>query len=343
MSSELVSEIEAQARRLRDQGNPPPGFEEDLDRAFEQAAEESLEESTPNATATVLERAGALPAGSELLARLRRRADASVRARMGPPLRRLQRMGKLRAARSAETAWLRVYVTMDHLERLAAQSALASRVLAAVRPRELAAEADQPALTAGPLLGWVLGRFDAVAARGIGGASPAVAHLECGEGRVVEALAAAGFDAQGADPRLSTRAAGETNVVAAGALEYLGSVPRGSLDGLLLTGVVDRLRPGAARSLAQLAARCLAPGGVLVLVSSRPETAVALDPVAADLSPGRALHPVTWCHLLARFGLVELEVFEPESTELDAAETDVFAVAARRRDAGLLDAGGQRQ
>jgi len=97
------------------------------------------------------------------------------------------------------------------------------------------------------------------------------------------------------------------------------------LTGLLLTGVVDRLRPGAARALAQLAARRLAPGGVVVLVSMRPEVAVAMDPVAADLASGRPVHPVTWCHLLARYGLSELAVFEP-----DASEPDVFAVSAQR-------------
>jgi hypothetical protein len=119
------------------------------------------------------------------------------------------------------------------------------------------------------------------------------------------------------------------------------------LDGLLLTGVVDRLRPGAARALAHLAARCLAPGGVVVLVSARPEAAVALDPVAADLSPGRPLHPVTWCHLLARFGLVELEVFEhdasgPDPGGLGATEAEVFAISARRRATVLLGTDGRR-
>jgi hypothetical protein len=50
-----------------------------------------------------------------------------------------------------------------------------------------------------------------------------------------------------------------------------------------------------------------------------------MDPVAADLALGRPMHPVTWCHLLAHFGLSELTMFEP-----DEPETDVFAVSARR-------------
>ncbi len=122
----------------------------------------------------------------------------------------------------------------------------------------------------------------------------------------------------------------EANIVAGGALEYLGAAPPASFDGLLLTGVVDRLRPGAARALAQLAARSLAPGGVVVLVSTRPEANVAMDPVAADLAPGGPLHPVTWCHLLASYGLGDLAVFEPDASDPAAHEPELFAVSARR-------------
>ena len=50
-----------------------------------------------------------------------------------------------------------------------------------------------------------------------------------------------------------------------------------------------------------------------MLVSTRPEAAIAMDPVAADLAHGRPLHPVTWCHLLARYGLSECSAtFEPD-------------------------------
>jgi len=178
----------------------------------------------------------------------------------------------------------------------------------------------------GPLLAWVLEHLGgAEASEDAPELGRLVLHAECGDGRVVEALAARGLDARGADPRRSSRASGDTNIAAAGALEYLGATPNGTLDGLLLSGVVDQLRPGAARALAHLAASRLKPGGVVVLVSARPEATVAIDPVAADLAPGRPLHPVTWCHLLARYGLTELGVFEP-----DATDPDVFAVSALR-------------
>ena len=180
-------------------------------------------------------------------------------------------------------------------------------------------------------MAWVIERLSATARQDLGEVPAVVLHAECGDGRVVAALTARGLDARGADPRAPVRSDGDTRIVAAGALEYLGATLSGTLDGLLLTGVVDRLRPGGGRALAQLAARCLAPGGVVVLVSTRPEAVVAVDPVAADLAHGRPLHPVTWCHLLARYGLSVLATFEP-----DASEPDVFAVSAQRLLPSLL-------
>jgi len=251
-----------------------------------------------------------------------------ARKRLGPSVRRLERRATLGAARAGEAASTRVHVTADRLERLAAHSPLASRALSAARagepPRGFSG-ALHPTIE-GPLLAWVLEHLGgAEASEDAPELGRLVLHAECGDGRVVEALAARGLDARGADPRRSSRASGDTNIAAAGALEYLGATPNGTLDGLLLSGVVDQLRPGAARALAHLAASRLKPGGVVVLVSARPEATVAIDPVAADLAPGRPLHPVTWCHLLARYGLTELGVFEP-----DATDPDVFAVSALR-------------
>ena len=50
-----------------------------------------------------------------------------------------------------------------------------------------------------------------------------------------------------------------------------------------------------------------------------------MDPVAADLASGRPMHPVTWCHLLAHYGLSELTMFDAGEFE-----ADVFAISARR-------------
>jgi hypothetical protein len=193
----------------------------------------------------------------------------------------------------------------------------------------------------GSLLDWILDRLAAAGAEDATDAPRLVLRVECGDGRIVDALAARGLDARGADPRLAARAAGASKIVGAGGLEYLGATPADTLDGLLLTGVVDRLRPGAARALAHLAASRLASGGVVVLVSARPEVAVAIDPVAADLASGRPIHPVTWCHLLARYGLSRLEIFEPDALESDTDEPDLFAVSARRSAPVWISDGGR--
>jgi hypothetical protein len=339
MTSEVVAEIEAQVSQMRATGQVPAELEGELDKCFEEAAEASLASAASPARDPYLgardRRAGLADARG--LAQLRGQATAVARRQLGPSFRRLERRAALAVARLGEAASIRVHVTADHLERLATSSPRVSRVLAAARPGESTASvagAVHPSID-GPLLAWVLERFSAAARDGVRETAAVVLHAECGDGHVVEALAGRGFAARGADPRAPVRAEGDTRIVAAGALEYLGATTRGTLDGLLLSGVVDRLRPGEGRVLAQLVARCLAPGGVVVLVSARPEALVALDPVAADLAHRRPLHPVTWCHLLARHGLSVLAVFESE-----ASEPDVFAVSAQRPASAVFAGGG---
>ncbi|MGO9964788.1 MAG: hypothetical protein ACLPUG_15365 [Acidimicrobiales bacterium] len=340
MTSDVVAQVEAQVSEMRATGQVPPGLEGELDKRFEEAAEASLASAaSPPARDPDLgarDRIAGL-SSSRLVAQLRGRAAAAARRQLGPSFRRLERRAAIAVARLGEAASIKVHVTADHLERLATSSPRASRVLAAARPVESTASvagAVHPAID-GPLLDWVLERIGAASPDGVRETAVVVLHTECGDGSVVEALVERGFDARGADPRAPVRAEGDTRIAAAGALEYLGATPSGTLDGLVLSGVVDRLRPGEGRVLAQLAARCLAPGGVVVLVSARPEAVVALDPVAADLAHRRPLHPVTWCHLLARHGLSVLAVFESE-----ASEPDVFAVSAQRPTSAIF-AGGR--
>jgi len=333
MTAEVVAEIEEQVAQLRAAGQVPADLESELDARFEAAAEASLAAarlSAPRSSDSGETRTGsrAAPTSAAGLAEISRQATMLARRRFGPALRRLERRAALGTARAGEKASTQAHVTADRLERLVARSSAASRVLSAARARASSDWEDagtQPPIE-GALFDWVLEHLSVVTTgRDDADAQRLVLHAECGDGRVVEALAARGLDARGADPRRSARASGDANIVGAGAFEYLGATPHDTLEGLLLTGVVDRLRPGAARALAQLAATRLAPGGVVVLVSTRPETATAIDPVASDLASGRPVHPVTWCHLLARYGLSELSVFEPDSNE-----PDLFAVSAKR-------------
>ena len=197
------------------------------------------------------------------------------------------------AAALAESGSTRAHVVMDHVERIVAHSAVGSRAIEVAGIAGTGgAGAGRPGLGDGATRS-ILKRLETPPIVG------PVVHAECGDGGLVEQMLALGLDARGADPDLGERRAGRsTRLSAAGALEYLGAFPTGSLGGLVLTGAVERQRPGGARALARLAASRLAPGAAVVLVSCWPESTTLADPVAADLSGRRPLHPVTWCHLL---------------------------------------------
>ncbi len=89
-------------------------------------------------------------------------------------------------------------------------------------------------------------------------------------------------------------------------LSHLGTVPDRALGALVLSGAVDVLPLGLLLQLIDLAAAKVSSGGVLVVVSSAPAAwARSLDPVVADLAPGRPLHPETWVHLLGAHGFTD--------------------------------------
>ena len=268
MTGEVVSQITEEAERLRATGAVPPGLEEELDTLFEDVAEASLAAAGDALTSGAPAEA---PGEPPKLTRSGKHATILARRRLGPPLRRLESRAVLGTTRAGEVLSTQAHAAADRLERLAASSRLASRALTIARPGEPIASAGaeiQPAMDE-PLLGWVLERL--VGACEDSG-PPEAPRSCCTSSPVTDAWLRSswlgGTTLRGADPHLSARAVGDTTVVAAGALEYLSATPSATLDGVLLTGVVDRLRPGAARALAHLVARRLAPGGVVVLVQS---------------------------------------------------------------------------
>jgi hypothetical protein len=92
------------------------------------------------------------------------------------------------------------------------------------------------------------------------------------------------------------------------ASEYLATCNEGSLGGLVLSGVIDRLPlPGVIPLLAQ-ARRALAPGAPLVVVSAAPTGPPHGEPITDDLVDGRSLHRQTWGLLLERSGFVDVDV-----------------------------------
>ncbi|HUA96065.1 MAG TPA: hypothetical protein VMB82_11135, partial [Acidimicrobiales bacterium] len=155
-----------------------------------------------------------------------------------------------------------------------------------------------------------------------------VLHGECGGGELVVALAAAGIDARGVEPRGDTawQAADQGVPVVVGELPDLLAVQApGSLGGLVLSGVVDRVPIEELVALVEVSAARLAEGAPVVVVGTSPEAAAGWDPAARDLLPGRPLHPETWELLLARAGFVDVgrlgAGFEPGP---------VYVVTARR-------------
>ena len=86
-------------------------------------------------------------------------------------------------------------------------------------------------------------------------------------------------------------------------LDHLRLVPPAGVGGIVLVGCVDRLGLGQQLALLDAAAHVLAPGGTLAVVTEvRPAHGTAEEMIAADLAPGRPLHPATWQHLLVGNG-----------------------------------------
>lgn len=143
-----------------------------------------------------------------------------------------------------------------------------------------------------------------------------VVHGECGEGELAVAIAEAGLTVRGAEPRgaVAWRAAERgVDVYIGHVSELLSSMATGSLGGLVLSGVVDRLPLGELVGLLDLATGRLAPGAPFVVVGTLPEAATrGWDAVARDLLPGRPLHPETWELLLLRAGYVEVGRLVPD-------------------------------
>jgi hypothetical protein len=180
-----------------------------------------------------------------------------------------------------------------------------------------------------------LGRWvDPVAAH-MAGASPGgdVLHADCGEGRLLDALAGAGVAARGVEPR---------GAVALGPLERgltveltevadaLAGRPPASLGGLVLSGVVDRLPLHAVVSLLARARVVLVSGAPIVIVASDPgqsgsQSGTWAGTVAREILDPRPLHAETWELLLQRAGFVSVAPLDGgEAGEGDAR----FALSA---------------
>lgn len=346
--SEAVSQILAEAASLRGSGSFSAERQAELDRCFDELAGDPAAlwravdagalrrpQAYRFTSAEAAEPGGPPPAGASRPARLvrsgSRRVVSAARRRVGPPARALERRAVDHVGKLAESLDTRRHVTADHARRLAGDGraarllerlspgnrALPTHPLASRAPSSLLG-ALQPIGSAAALSEWAIQRLEH-------SPGPRVLHVRSGDGGLVARLAASGFDACGADPGAEPSSA----VARAGALERLQS-ERCSLDGLVLSGVTDDVTPATARALAQLAARSLRPDGIVVLVSAQPFVVADEDVITSDLARARSLHPVTWCHLLARYGMGEITV--ADSTVWTGPDgVALYGVSARRR------------
>jgi hypothetical protein len=137
-------------------------------------------------------------------------------------------------------------------------------------------------------------------------ATPAgeVLHADCGQGDLLCALDRVGISARGVEPRgaVALRSLEQgCAVTIAEVIDDLRGRAAGSLGGLVLSGVVDRLPLHATLLLLAEARHALALGAPIVVLASTPDRARAdRDVVAEDLLDPRPLQARTWEVLLAR-------------------------------------------
>lgn len=131
-----------------------------------------------------------------------------------------------------------------------------------------------------------------------------VVHADCGEGELLASLLHSGVGARGVEPRggVALRALEQGYAVSIlEVTEDLAGRASGSLGGLVLSGVVDRLPLHSILLVLSEAHRVLALGAPIVVVATEPGRARAdRDVVAEEVLAPRPLHARTWEVLLAR-------------------------------------------
>lgn len=139
-----------------------------------------------------------------------------------------------------------------------------------------------------------------------------VVDLGCGRGEFLDLLRAAGIDAQGVES--NTHAVRECrerglDVVEGDLVGFLRGQESGRLGAVFAAQVAEHLPPPDLVALLAEAHRSLRPGGLLVLETVNPASALAfLDVFIRDLTHERPLHPETLRFLAAAAGFSEIRV-----------------------------------
>jgi hypothetical protein len=325
----VQAEINEEVKRRRAAGDFPPGLERELDAVFARYAP-----------------AGASDDFDEVISQAE--TQSFIHADV-PTLSNVRGVSQVKRVLRKVMAWYMRFITTQ-ITAFAGAITRAVKLLGArvdnletitVRAGERTLNEVQDRRSGPDLTPWTKVVLDAV-----GRSQGRVLHAECGAGGLLGALIAAGADAYGVEPAegLAVQASrAGLDVRADDALVHLRALPEAALSGLVLSGCVDALPLGQVLELADRATTVVAPGGTVVVLSS----GVPLDPVVADLAPGRPLHPETWCHLLADRGLADTAVHHGAddgarlpadapnadiiNRALDRLLTGPYAVVARKR------------
>jgi len=139
-----------------------------------------------------------------------------------------------------------------------------------------------------------------------------VVDLGCGRGEFLELLKASGVEARGVETNANVvrecRQKG-LDVVSADLLEFLRGQETGGLGGVFAAQVAEHLPPPVLSALLAEAHRVLREGGLLVLETVNPASALAfLDVFIRDLTHERPLHPETLRFLAAAAGFSEIRI-----------------------------------
>ncbi len=286
---QVVREIEDEVAARRASGDIPAGLERELDLVFARFAPAAASGDDLDAVLAAADRASFVdvdvPTGSNIPG-------------LAPFKRGLRKLME----------WYFRYLAQQ-VSELATSWAAALKLLAGrVKALEAATATTDPVLDEVRRLAEParVTPFEDVVAAVLSGTSGRVLVAECGDGAFLHRLVADGIDAYGVDPEADrVEAANESGSEArlGEALDHLRGVAEGALGGLVLCGCVDRLALASQLELADLAAAALAGGGRVAVVGTSPTAwARAVDPVTADLAPGRPLHAETWLALLAHRG-----------------------------------------
>jgi hypothetical protein len=159
-------------------------------------------------------------------------------------------------------------------------------------------------------------------------AGGSVIHGESGDGSLLRALRAVGYQVSGIEPRAERvwAGAGDPAVALGEVTDRLAEVADGELAGVILSGCIDRLDTPGKLLLVELALSKTAPGAtVAVLPTDQQAFADACPLTVSDLAPGRPLHPETWSAVFVRVGLADVRWHRPEGGGL------THAIVGRRR------------